>query len=359
MIATRHQTAKTMRYLLLILTFVLVGHASATGEINVLTDLKSPFPPGCVAVSLPQDSDSKQNELVNDIVSIPSIVDGEAAAEVRVKIWRVGCHDEGFSVVMVRLKKLSGGLVLVPRFFAQAGEVDFPNHKAQLIRHPAVGDVGATGNVIGESGITYMLGVDPFSLDGETTFTPTDYNDIFTLEMYWGDYAPAADPNYRLYTILDYAPQYDPPQTEYPMLHGRMSGQYTVDGQPYSGVVLQVGEEYNPDGPDTNSVTVLFFTYIDGAPFWVIGSKAGLEPGRDMVTLEMLELYGGKFITSPPGSYDEDDVDIFSIGTMTVEVLDCNNILVGYNFNEGQLGNGSFEAERLINVAGYDCNPWD
>lgn len=347
-----------MRYLLLALTFVLAGQASATGEINVLTDLKSPFPPGCVAVSLPQDSTSPQNELFNEILSIPSVVDGQAAANVRVKIWRVGCHDEGFSVVMVRLKKLSGGTVLVPRVFAQAGVVDVPNHVAQLIRHPAVGDVGATGNVVSEGGITYMLGVDPFSLDGETTFTPTDYNEDFTLELYWGDYAPGADPNFRLLTIPFYDPQFDPPQSEFQVLHGRMSGQYTVGGLPNSGVVLQIGEQYKPNGPDTNSVTALLFTYINGAPFWVIGSAADLQPGFDLVTLDMLELEGGQFMTSPPGSYDRDDVDVFPVGTMTIEALDCNTLLVGINFNEGGLGQAQFEADRLIRMAGYDCNPW-
>jgi hypothetical protein len=347
-----------MRYLLFALTFVLVGHASATGEINVLTDLKSPFPPGCVAVSLPQDAASDQNELVNRVLSIPSVVSGQAAAQVRVKIWRVGCHDEGYSVVMVRLKKLSGGTVLVPRVFAEAGEVEVPDHVAQLIRHPAVGDVGATGNVISEAGITYMLGVDPFSLDGETTFTPADYNDVFSLELYWGDYAPGADPNFRRFTILDYAPELDPTQSQYPALHGRMSGQYTVDGLPYSGVVLQVGEQYNPDGPDTNNITAIFFTYIDGNPFWVLGAATDLQPGVDIVTFDMLELYGGEFLTSNPGSYDRDDVDIYSIGTMTVEALDCNTLLVGYNFSEGGLGTGQFEADRLLRMAGYDCNPW-
>ncbi len=349
-----------MRYLLLALTFLLAGRAAATGEINVLTDLQSPFPPGCVAVSLPQDSASAQNELYDEDVSVPSVEEGAAAAQVRVQIWRRGCHDDGFSVVMVRLEKLSGGPVLVPRVFAEAGEVDLPGHQAQLIQHPAVGSVGASGNeLVGET--TYMLGVDPFPLnpDNDTTFGPTEYNDEFTLELFWGDYA-RTDPldDFRLYTILEYDPQFDPTQTEFPILHGRMSGQYEVEGRPFSGVVLQVGEVYNPDGPDTNSVSVLFFTYINGAPFWVIGSEANLEPGFDIITLDMLELSGGQFITSPPGSYDEDDVDIDPIGTMTLEVLDCNRLLIGYNFNEGGLGTGSFEAERLINLAGYACNPW-
>lgn len=345
-----------MRYLLLALTFLLAGRAAATGEINVLTDLKSPFPPGCVAVSLPQEPASPQNELHDETITIPSVNAGEPAAQVRVRIWRTGCHDDGFSVVMVRLEKLGGGEALVPTVFAEAGDVGFPGHLAQLIRHPAVGDVGATGNVINEAGITYMLAVDPFPLDptSDTSFGPAEYNDEFTMELYWGDYAPQADEPFRLFTIFGYEPQIDPPQAEFPILNGRMSGQYTVDGIPSSGVVLQIGEQFE----DTLSVTALFFTYFDGFPFWVIGTQGDLEPPFDIVTLEMFELQGGEFITSPPGSFTKEDIDSFSIGSMTVEALDCNTIKVGYNFSEGGLGAGSFEADRLIRTAGYDCNPW-
>src|SRR5699024_4729590 len=130
------------------------------------------------------------------------------------------------------------------------------------------------------------------------------------------------------------------------------------EGMPYNGLVLQIGEEFNPHGDDTNSITALLFTYIDGQPFWLIGSLAQEDPGFNIVTLDMLEVYGGEFISAPPGSYDEDDVDMYSVGTMTIEALDCNTLLVGYNFHEGGLGAGSFEADRLIRIAGYDCNPW-
>jgi hypothetical protein len=324
----------------------------------VLTDLKSPFPPGCIAVSLPEAPADPQNTLFDEEIDAPSIGSSSQDARVRVTIWRVGCHDPGFSVVMVRLQKVSGDPVLVPKVFAEAGEVDLPMHVAQLIRHPAVGNVGAAANIINEQGITYMLGVDPFSLDGETEFTPADYNDVFTLELFWGDYAPVAAPNGERFIIEPYVPELDPTQNEFQVLHGRMSGQYTIDGIPFSGLVLQIGEEYNPDGPDVNSITAIFFTYLEGEPFWVIGSLAPLEPGFDIATLEMLELEGGEFFTVPPGSFSEADVDIDPIGTMTIEAQDCNTLLVSYDFGESGLGTGSFEAERLIRLAGYDCNPW-
>jgi hypothetical protein len=344
-----------MRYLLLALTLLIAGRAAATGEINVLTDLKSPFPPGCVAVSLPEAPASTANTLWNENIAVPSIGSNSKDARVQVTIWRTGCHDSGFSVVMVRLQKTSGDFaVLVPKVYAEAGDVALPMHVAQLLHHPAVGNVGASANVISEAPVTYMLGVDPFSIDGETEFLPEDYNDRFTLEFFWGDFSTFAQDG-ELFDIPPYDPEDDPPQNEYQVLHGRMSGQYTVEGLPYSGLFMQIGEEFD----DTNTITATFFTYMDGQPFWVIGAKNALEPGFDIVTLDMLEVYGGEFIAMPPGSYTDDDVEWSSMGTMTIEALDCNRLLIGYNFTDSGYGSGSFEADRLVRTAGYDCNPWE
>src|SRR5699024_1632118 len=153
-----------MRYLLLALTFAFVGQASATGKINVLTDLNSPFPPGCVAVSLPQAPPPGGEYLFNESnIHVPSVDPGFAAARLSVQIWRTGCHDEGYSVVMVRLKKTGGGRVLTPRVFADSGVVDLPEHVARLIQYPAVGSVDASADEITEQGTTYMLAVDPYA----------------------------------------------------------------------------------------------------------------------------------------------------------------------------------------------------
>lgn len=344
-----------MRYLLLALTLLIAGRAAATGEINVLTDLKSPFPPGCVAVSLPEAPASQANTLFNENIAVPSVGSSGKDARVQVTIWRTGCHDSGFSVVMVRFQKTSGDFaVLVPKVYAEAGDVNRPMHVAQLLHHPAVGNVGASANIINEDPVTYMLGVDPFSIDGETEFWPEDYNDAFTLEFFWGDFSPFAAPDGELFLIPAYDPELDPPQNEYQVLHGRMSGQYVFEGLPNNGLFLQIGEEFD----DTNTITATFFTYMNGEPFWVIGAKNQLEPGFDIVTLDMLEVEGGEFFTVPPGSYTGDDVSWESIGTMTIEALDCNRLLIGYNFSEAGLGSGSLEAERLVRTAGYDCNPW-
>lgn len=346
-----------MRHLLLSVLFLLAGTAFATGEINVLTDLQSPFPPGCVAVELYDEPASSANELYREDLQVPSVEPGWADATVRVTIWRTGCHDDGYSVVMVNLKHLGGGPALVPKLFAEAGEVDLPMHVAQLLRHPASGNVGASGNEL-HGNTTYMLGVDPFSVDGNTVFTPADYNDWFTLELSWADYINAYDNDASLFDIPPYEPAIDPPQTDYPVLHGRMTGHYIVPDLPRTGLVLEIGEQYQPDGDDTNVVNATIYTYLDGHPFWVAGSLGDITPGFDLVMLDMYEYWGGEFF-SQPGSYSESDIEEFYAGNMSIEALDCNTLLVGFNFQESGLGAGEFLAHRLVRVAGYDCNPWE
>src|SRR5690625_2663262 len=135
-----------MRHLLLSVLFLLAGTAFATGGINVLTDLQSPFPPGCVAVELYDEPASSANELYRKDLQVPSVEPGWADATVRVTIWRTGCHDDGYSVVMVNLKHLGGGPALVHKLFAEAGAAEEPMHTAETLRLPASGTVLATSN---------------------------------------------------------------------------------------------------------------------------------------------------------------------------------------------------------------------
>lgn len=345
-----------MRRLLLLVLLLVSGKSFATGEINVLTDLNSPFPPGCIALWLPEGPSSTDNMLYNQTVNAPTTGSTTLDARVRVTVWRVGCHDPGHSVVMVHMRKLSGdGDVLVPEVWADAGIVDVAWHRSQLIGSPAVGNIGATGNYITPQGRTWMLAVDPFSVDDETRFDLDDYNDLFTLELTWFPFAPQAAIDSVLIDIDAYVPQFDPPQFEYPPLHGRMSGQYTIEGIPASGLVLHIGEQSD----DTNYAFALFFTYIDGEPAWVAGNTGGMEPGFDLVDLDMQYLVGGEFFGFGPDLFDDADIERIPIGWMSIEALDCNTLLLGYDFTEAGLGSGVAEADRLVRVAGYDCNPWD
>ena len=347
-----------MRTLVLLLALFVTAKASATGEINVLTDLWSPFPPGCVAVSLPDAPASDDNLLWEEVVPAPGIGSNSLDADVLVTIWRVGCQDPGFSVVMVRLQKLSGPRpVLIPQVFVEAGDVDVPMHEAQLIIHPAVGNIGASGSVMSEAGQTFMLAADPLSLDGATEFFFNEYNDRFTLELLWSAYAPGVAQLGELFPIDAYFPELDPPQFESLPLHGRMSGSYMVPGKAATGLFLKIGELVD----DTNFLFAKFFTYIDGTPIWIAGNSVGLQPGFTRVDIDMQFIEGGQFFTDP-NDFTEADVDRLFFGTLGVEAVDCNRLRLHYDFRENDLGrdfgHGSVVVDRLTRIAGYDCNPW-
>ena len=345
-----------MRRLLLLLPLLVFGRASATGEINVLTDiLHTPYPPGCIALSLPTGPASADNLLYDDFLSVPSIGSLDNDAEVRVTIWRTGCFDPGFSVVMVRLQKISGEFpVLIPQVWAEAGTVDFPQHQAQLQRLPASGNVGATGDEVTEAGETFMLGVDALSTDGSKLFAPEDYNDIFTLELTW-ETLSQVEGSWTLYDIPPYVAELDPPQFDMPLLHGRMSGQYVFDGIPSTGLQLVVGELAD----DSNFIFAIFFTYMNGEPMWLVGNTGGEPPGFPGVEMGLLRIRGGEFIGLGPGAFDSSDLTVDEVGSIIIEPLDCNNILLGYDFTPLGLSTGVLEGNRgEFRIAGYDCNPW-
>ncbi|MFP4208209.1 MAG: hypothetical protein ACLFSC_06075 [Wenzhouxiangella sp.] len=350
-----------MRLPALLLALLIAGSANATGEINVLTDLFSPFPPGCVGLDLPTAPASDDNVMWDAIEKAPTIGSNVASADVRVQIWRVGCADDGFSVVMVRLTNESADEVLIPQVFVDTEIKDgLLWHDAQLITTPAVGNISAAGSIMPATGRTFMLAVDPLSLfDDETIFTTADYNEEFLLELFWGAYSPTA-PNPDLFPIFPYDPALDPPQFDFPLLHGRMSGSYTVPGKAATGLFLNVAETLveTPDGPvDANFVFAVFFTYLNGAPVWVVGNTPGIEPGADLVELDMEIIEGGRFFTDP-GSFSDADTDRESIGTLQIEVLNCNTLQLNYDFAGSGLGVGSLTVDRLARIAGYDCNPW-
>jgi hypothetical protein len=346
-----------MRVLLTLMLILSVTSAHAQDEINVLTDLNSPFPPGCVALSLPEGPASAANTLFDESIAAPSVGSQSLDSTVQITIWRVGCHDEGYSVVMVRLQALDfpgNSFVMVPRIFADAGIVDFPLHEGQLIPHPAIGAAGASSEVILPEGQTYMLAVNPTTInDPESFFLPEDYNDEFTLELFWGDFAPQAAPLGELFPIAAYSPADDPTQFATQILHGRMSGQYTFEGIPFTGLQLLVGEQAD----DSNFIFAIFFTYLNGEPLWLVGNTGGETPGFPQVELNMLRLTGGQFIGL--GGFDEGDVQFEDVGSIFIDPLDCDSVLVGYDFAPINGGSGVLEGNRFIDVAGYACNPWN
>ena len=313
----------------LVLSAALPRSADAqTGELNVFTDLNVPFPPGCLSIDIPETAASAENLLVDQLVAMPSVNSTTRDENVRVQAWRVACDDDGFSVVLVRLDPVDdNALVLVPQVFVDIGDVQNPFFEGQLIKLPGSGNLGASGSILPVDGSTWMLGVNPVSIDGSRLFFFDNYNEEFTLEL-------------------------NPRQFEQPVLNGRYSGQWTLAGAPRQGLVLQIAERISD-----NFVFAIFFTYLEGQPVWVVGnSTAGpVQPGA--VNIPMATLQGGAFI-SDPNQPLRDEVIPSSAGSISVVPIDCNRLRVDYDFTPLGFGTGTLELDRLVRIAGHDCNPW-
>lgn len=334
------------------------AHAQA-GELNLLTDLNTPFPPGCLSIDLPSQPRTAESILVNETLFVPSLLSSTRDQQVRLTIWRAACADDDFSVVLVRMRHIGNPddpnlpFVLVPQVFAEAGaNVDFPGHEAQLVRVPGAGNVGASGRFLSTDNTTWMLTVDPVALIGDSFFLPEDYNDSFTVEFNWGSFAPISVPGF-VFVLDRFEPELDPPQFDQQVLNGRYTGQWVRPGAERQGLVLQIAELI-----DRNFVFAIFFTYLDGEPIWVVGNSPAVQVQPGPVTIDpMIVLENGSFITDAQQT-PEDQVDIMVAGNIEIEVVDCNNLRVNYDFTGLGKGAGSMDLVRLIRIAGYDCNPW-
>ena len=352
--------------LMFVLLAISTPGRAQLGEINLLTDLGTPFPPGCISIGLPNQPRSEDSLLIDNDFSVPSVNSNSRDATVNVQIWRVACADEGYSVVMVRLEDVDNDIVLVPQMFVKTGATldpfgaDREQHQAQLQSLPVGGNIGAAGDIIPFDGATWVLAVDPISINprdpdnlrDSEIFTPEEYNDVFTIEMTWDFYSRADTSSYRLPLDL-FDPAIDPPQFDQTILNGRHSGLFLKAGAERQGLVIQVAEQ-----GDGNFIFAIFFTFIDGEPIWVVSNSAAvpMEPGP--ITMRADIPRGGAFMTDI-NQPSLDEIDLDRAGEISVEAVDCNNIKVHYDFSPINKGTGTLDLFRLVRTAGYDCNPWE
>ncbi|MEM1081611.1 MAG: hypothetical protein AAGH65_08525, partial [Pseudomonadota bacterium] len=223
---------------------------------------------------------------------------------------------------------------------------------------PVGGDIGATGDIVSLNGRTWVLAVDPISLDAgdnpsdDQIFTPEEYNDVFTIEMTWEAYSQAQTRSFQFALDL-FDTALDEPQFEQTILNGRHSGLFLREGVERNGLVLQIAEQ-----GDANFLFAIFFTFIDGEAVWVISNSGAvpMEPGP--ITMRADIPAGGAFITDIEQPLRE-DIDMNRAGEITVQAIDCNNVRVDYDFTPIGKGTGTMELFRLVRTAGYDCNPWE
>lgn len=125
-------------------------------------------------------------------------------------------------------------------------------------------------------------------------------------------------------------------------LNGSISGAWIAQGLNDQGIMLFVTE--NHAGP------VVFFTwflFLDGQPFWLTGAQS-FEYGAEEVQIPTQRLSGLDFVMPGNASAVRED-----IGTLTVRVKGCNELLVVYEF--AGLGSAELDFHRLADVQGRPC----
>lgn len=304
----------------------------------------SPVPQGCLLVTqskfaIPEEADlSFDGEFTKFF--------GGFSATYRVRTWRIGCHEPNRSVIAINFSLVSGDSQ-VPYPYTRLIDPDTAEE------HPAGLHVnGRESRYEGAwNGQEQALTIFPSFPDGATfvlipsTLAPEEYNQEWFLELEWEDNSK------DLLPIFSYEPTIDPPQLASAAFHGRYSGQWVVDGLPASGLLLQIGEV---PGTMRNFIFAIWFTYIDGAPTWVVGNT-DFEIGSNEIAIDMNFIEGGEFFTQP-GSFTQDDIAATPVGTMTVRANHCNEIEADIDFTSSGLGAENLTFNRLIRIAGYDCD---
>lgn len=276
------------------------------------------------------------------------VVDNGVSGLVRIRAWRIGCHEPNASAIMLNFELISGnGAIRYPEVSLVTPDSEIRSAGLFAFARTSFYDSrGASLEPMTDQFLATLVEGFSFVVDTDSdSISKQQYNGALELRLRWpggpgvGIDVPAFD------KVLD------PPQFTSPPLHGRYTGQWIVDGLPRQGLVLQVGEL----PPDRNFVFVTMFTYLNGVPTWVVGN-ADFPVGAASVTVNMWTLEGGEFFTEPLNSYAREDVVQEKVGTMTIRARHCNVIDADFDFSESGFGVASRRFERLIRTAGYDCD---
>jgi len=107
------------------------------------------------------------------------------------------------------------------------------------------------------------------------------------------------------------------------------------------------GEGFAVEILENGKALVYWFTYTpDGKQRWMIG--VGDTQGNSIVVDELLSTHGGRF--GP--NFNPDDVAFTTIGSLSIDFLDCNNAIVNYSVDKN---GGHQKLIRLSNVYGHTC----
>jgi len=306
---------------------------------------QSVIPYGCLTVVPSVRSGPPDSTFVDQTIAV---VDQGGTGLVRVRAWRIGCHEPNASAIILNFALASGSTAIrYPE--VKLLTPDLENHPAGLFHFARTGFYLAGGASLTPmtdqtlptliDGVSLVVDID------DQTISKQQYNDDVLLQLDW----PSGQVTEVDVPRLDAAR--DTPQFPFPVLNGRYTGQWIVQGLPRQGMTLQIGEM----PPQRNFVFLTMFTYLNGEPVWVIGNT-DFPIGSHIVTVNMWLLHGGGFFTDPLNSYEREDVLQEKLGTMTLRARHCNVLTAEIDFSESGLGIVSRRFERLIRIAGYDCD---
>lgn len=338
-----------MRILLsiLLLTFaVLPAAAQITNRDlpNLFTN-QSVIPHGCLTIV---PSVLNQPPASVDYDETITVIDDTNSAVVRVRAWRIGCHEPARSAIAVNFAVVEGSssvryprVELVPRdaLIRPAGLFHF-GHVSYYDNQGA-----ASQPMTDQLNPNFVEGVSLIVDAHAEVITAQKYNAEIVLRLIW--------PSAQVLTINipDHVELTDLAQFERPALHGRYTGNWVVEGLPRQGLMLQIGEL----PPYRNYIFLAMMTYMNGQPTWLIGNT-DFPAGTSEVAVGMWLVEGGEFLTEPLNSYQSDNVSQNLVGTMTIRPRHCNVLDVDIDFSTTGHGQVSRRFERMLRVAGYDCD---
>lgn len=140
----------------------------------------------------------------------------------------------------------------------------------------------------------------------------------------------------------------------HPFLYERGPSQLPTIDHRFSGAWFDPehsGEGFIVEILDDGRVVVYWFTYQqDGSQRWMIG--IGEIADNRIVINDLMDAHGGRF----GEDFNPDDVVLKTIGSMTLNFLDCSTALVSYSVDN----NGAHQnTSRLTRIYGHNCEGGD
>jgi hypothetical protein len=129
-------------------------------------------------------------------------------------------------------------------------------------------------------------------------------------------------------------------------ISGEFSGSYLQSDRSGEGFVIQVSGNAN-----NKKIIVYWFTYLEGNPFWLIGST-DISEGQTEVDVPFLELNGTGF----GDDFDPSEINVNDWGSINLKWSACGQLIANYDSTVG-FGSGTYTLHRITDgIHGLPCS---